>query len=174
MAAFEEFYEVSSLGQVRSLDRTISRISRWGVLTNYRKRGRVLRSWPDCQGYPTIYLCGDSRRIAVNVHRLVAKAFCVPRSGCDDVNHMDGIKSSNAASNLEWVTRKENMAHAIRTGLSDRRKSIQSKSIKTGLIAIYESATAAANALGLKSCGNISSAATGKLKTAYGFNWSYV
>lgn len=52
------------------------------------------------------------------VHRIVAKYFCDNPENKPEVNHIDGNKSNNKASNLEWVTRSENELHAYRTGLA--------------------------------------------------------
>lgn len=53
----------------------------------------------------------------IKVHTLVANAFCEKREGAGEVNHIDGNKHNNAASNLEWVTSSENKAHAWSIGL---------------------------------------------------------
>lgn len=51
------------------------------------------------------------------VHRLVAMAFVKGMVSGKEVNHIDGNKRNNAASNLEWVTKSENQLHAYKIGL---------------------------------------------------------
>ena len=61
------------------------------------------------------------------MHRLVAEAFCDNPHSKPHVNHIDGNKVNNTASNLEWVTQSENMVHAVVTGLhkpSDKQKAV--------------------------------------------------
>lgn len=54
------------------------------------------------------------------VASLVAEAFIGPRPSGKEINHIDGDHRNNAAGNLEYVTRRENMQHAYRLGLSAR------------------------------------------------------
>ena len=61
------------------------------------------------------------------VHRLVAKAFVENPRGLDIVNHIDGDKSNNNYTNLEWVTCSENTRHAIRMGLRPAICSVERK-----------------------------------------------
>ena len=54
------------------------------------------------------------------VHRLVAWEFCPGRNVDLDINHIDGNKSNNHYSNLEWVTRQENIIHSVENGLAGK------------------------------------------------------
>lgn len=92
-------YEVSDTGQVR-------RKSTGLILKQHSWDGRYLR----VSLYGTPNKC-EGR----SVHRLVADAFHGKSN--HEVNHKDGNKHNNAASNLEYVTRSENMKHAHRIGL---------------------------------------------------------
>lgn len=66
-------------------------------------------------GYLRIGFYGG--RNTVLVHRLVALAFVDGADETKQVNHKDGVKTNNAAVNLEWTTVRENMLHAYENGL---------------------------------------------------------
>lgn len=73
---------------------------------------------PSFDGYPRVYIIGDNGRGRTEiVHRLVAKMFIPNPEHKPEVNHIDGNKTHNCVSNLEWVTGWENVAHALHTGL---------------------------------------------------------
>ncbi len=72
---------------------------------------------PDESGpYPAVALSnirrGQGRHTHVRVHELVATAFLGARPAGHEVNHKNGVKTDNRASNLEWTTRSGNMRHA--------------------------------------------------------------
>ena len=81
-------------------------------------KGKVLGTQDNGNGYKLVKFQDADKRIRNKyVHRLVAEVFWDEPSW-KSVNHKDGDKSNNAMSNLEYVTAKENTAHAIQTGLT--------------------------------------------------------
>lgn len=63
---------------------------------------------------------------SVLVNRVVALRFLPNPLGLEQVNHLNGIKSHNALSNLEWSSGSDNEKHAHRTGLKSGRGSANS------------------------------------------------
>jgi hypothetical protein len=108
-------YEASSLGRIRSKDKSITFRNRWGTETTYLKPGRVLAGYRRPGKYITLALgTGTSKGKTVSVHALVASAFHPqPTPAHTWVNHIDGDKHNNAASNLEWTTPRENHLHRV-------------------------------------------------------------
>ena len=108
---YEGLYEVSNLGQVRSLDHMVTQISTAGKPFERLVRGRLRKPVLAKEGYLSLILSNGSSRKLVRVHRLVAEAFLPKGSGNLEVNHIDGDKTNNAVENLEWVSRSENIRH---------------------------------------------------------------
>jgi hypothetical protein len=93
-------YQVSDLGRVRSLDRVVK--CKNG--REFKRKGKILKQG-NKNGYKFVNLCyGNS----VSVHTLVAKAFLGERPDKMDVCHINGNKSYNRLSNLEYGTRSKN------------------------------------------------------------------
>jgi len=110
---YEGYYEVSSLGRVRSVDRYVNH----SPGTKAMKKGRVLRGGKAPNGYRTTSLSKDGTSTTHSTHTLVASAYLGRRPDGHQVNHKDGRKENNAANNLEYVTPKENTRHSWQFGL---------------------------------------------------------
>lgn len=74
----------------------------------------MLRPSVGTMGYHKVSLVipGQAKKRLVSVHRLVAQAFVPNPENKPEVNHKDLDKLNNLVGNLEWVTHKENLAHA--------------------------------------------------------------
>lgn len=115
IVGFEEHYEVSNYGDVRSKDRIVER-SKTG---DCFKAGKIRTQYVTPKGYCRLQLqSGENRRNAL-VHVLVAEAFLPNPENKPEVNHKNGEKTDNRVSNLEWVTNSENLLHAYATGLKE-------------------------------------------------------
>lgn len=151
---YEGIYQVSNMGRIRSI---VKRHSSMPRIMKQRKAGA---------GYAYVGLSLNGVQKKIPVHRLVANAFVSNPENKPEVNHIDGDKTNNTASNLEWVTSKENKKHAHRTGLYDADISNRSIPViaidtETGKTEKYKSLIDAARELGLHP-GSVSRAAKGK------------
>lgn len=108
---FEDLYEVSNLGRIRSLDHFVMQNNAYVVFERLYK-GRVMAARIPHNKYPYLHLSKNGKRKTVKIHRLVADAFVPNPERKPEVNHIDGIKINNSFSNLEWATSKENKHHA--------------------------------------------------------------
>lgn len=104
VVGFEDFYEVSEFGDVRTV----------------RKRGAIPAGYvvhPQRHSYGyrefNLYAYGRSRR--ARAHRLVAAAFIGPIEGLV-VRHKDDDPANNHYSNLELGTQQQNIADAVSRG----------------------------------------------------------
>jgi len=114
---YENKYEISNTGRVKSLSRKVERRNdSFHIIPEILKKQRVTKN-----GYATVYLAiGKSYRHFM-VHRLVADAFCKKSKQKKFVNHKDGVKLNNHFSNLEWCTDSENKKHAYKIGLMSQK-----------------------------------------------------
>ena len=115
---FEGLYQVSNMGRVRSVDRVVT-FKDGGMR---KLKGKVLKSYLNNVGYELLKLSNDGRGNTKTVHRLVLETF-KPHVNMNDlqVNHIDGNKSNNHLTNLEWVTARDNILHAHDLGLIKNR-----------------------------------------------------
>lgn len=116
---YEGMYDVSTVGRVRSYLNP----------TGFGKDERLttptlLKPQTHRLGYLYVTLRKDGKGHKGYIHILMGKTFIPNPENKPEVNHIDGIKTSNILSNLEWNTRVENMDHARRTGLLDVEDSL--------------------------------------------------
>nr|DAU35754.1 MAG TPA: homing endonuclease [Caudoviricetes sp.] len=87
---------------------------------------KFLSQKPDNLGYVVYHLYDSNigQNKAYKAHRLVMMLFC-PTEGMENlqINHIDGVKTNNVISNLEWCTAYYNNKHARDTGLNNISKS---------------------------------------------------
>jgi hypothetical protein len=120
-------------------------------------------------GYAIVYV-GD--HALKRVHRLVAEAFHPNPEGKADVNHINGNKLDNRATNLEWTTHQENMAHATATDLK-KKMPVAQVDAQGNEIARFASTGDAAKKLGLtKTC--VFNVCSGRSKQTGGLYFKYV
>lgn len=139
---YEGIYQVSDWGHVRSLNRTIENQNGELQLIS----GKDLKLSSDRYGYLQVYLTQNYQTQLFKVHHLVAETFLPPPLGkvgskldsyC--LNHIDGNKQNNRATNLEWITHAANQQHAIDTGLFNSSGSqTQSKLTAAEVLDIWE------------------------------------
>lgn len=109
---YEGAYEVSDVGQVRSLDRVAR--TRWGG--TYPIQGQVLAPTVQTNGYKYVSLKADGTTRRVQVHVLVLEAFVGPRPERHQARHLDGGRLNNALANLAWGTASANIRDKTRHG----------------------------------------------------------
>lgn len=107
------YLEVSSIGRVRRLERLLEvapRNEKGKSLGNFRKRieGGVVKQHVLSNGYYSVDVVYTGKRHRFLAHRLVAFAFVPGHFEGATVDHIDGDRLNNRATNLQWVTRQEN------------------------------------------------------------------
>ena len=166
---FEGLYEVSNLGNIKSL----SKIN--------KNKNKLVAQRVQNNGYIHVCLSKNGKTQIKTVHRIVAQAFLPPIEGKKEINHINGIKTDNRAENLEWVSHRENVIHAISNGLFFDIRKIKDRSyaskpvakIKDGIVVkTYKSMSDAAK------CENISLSAmqwrTTHNSVVNGYSWKHL
>ena len=160
---FEGLYQISNFGRVKSLYKNIIR-----------------KPQKQSNGYLFLTLHKDKKIYNLNIHRAVAIHFLGKKSDME-VNHIDGDKENNCVNNLEWVTKKENQRHAVKTGLrrtGDYANTFNMKPIlcyaivDNSFIGEFDSTKRAAKELGLDAS-TITKILKGKKKTTKGYKFIY-
>ena len=156
-------YQVSNLGRIRSCRK---KHNEWRLITPGLTN----------DGYECVNIRTDNgKRKTFSVHRLVAKAFVSGYSDGLQVNHKDENTRNNCASNLEWITQRENNIYG--TAIERRmrtvvRRMVIQMTMNGEPIARYYGPCDAARAVGICHSG-IYAACNGKQKKAGGYRWKW-
>lgn len=163
IAGYEGLYEISDRGNVRSL--------------NFKHTGKtkILKFSDSRDGYFRVTFCKEGIRRNMFVHRLVAEAFIPNTNKLETVNHKDEDKHNNNVSNLEWMSRADNLRYGtrIKRAADALSKPVQKLDKSTGkLLATFPSTQEAERVTGI-SQSSIAKCCLGKLKSAGGYVWRY-
>lgn len=118
---FPDRYEVSTTGLVRSKS-YIKTVARNGKLVQWLTKPQILAAAVTKNGYYQVSLQCDGKAISKTVHSLVALIFVKGYIEGLEVNHKDSNRLNNHFSNLEWVTRQDNVIHSYNDGLNSNAK----------------------------------------------------
>ena len=183
---FDGMYEVSNLGNVRSVDREKIQWNRYKNTKRFYK-GTLLKQH-NLKGYNAVSMWKKGKMYNLQVHRLVAKAFLKNPNNYPCVNHIDGNKKNNKLNNLEWCTYSHNTKEAYRLGLKvigeKQKNQIKQLGLKSGkkvvqkdmlgnIINIFDSGRQASLKLGI-SQGNISMCCNGIRKSTGNYLFEYL
>lgn len=155
---FEDLYEISSNGEVRSIHPRF-------------KNKSVLKQGTHFKGYKQVTLCKKGVQKTFSVHRLVASAFIPNPDNLPCINHKDEDKTNNNVENLEWCSYYYNNVYGQRLTKSALKRGIPVRCIETDTV--YPSAYYAQRETKIWQSG-ISNCCNGKAKTAGGFHWEFV
>ncbi len=166
---YEGLYQVSNLGNVKSLTRKCRCILVDGREWERTVNERLLRPSIDRDGYYVVGLSKNNIHKYVRIHRLVLESFCPIHYKDLVVNHKDGNVKNNKLSNLEWVDVQGNIVHKYKTLFYKQHASKRVKCLENNQL--FYSANDAMLYYGKK---GLDSCAVGRTKSYCQLHWQYV
>lgn len=163
---FEGLYEVSNLGNVRSLN-----YHNWGIVKN-------LTPTADKFGYLRVCLSKNDRQYNGIVYRMVAQAFIENPDNFPQINHINEDKSDNRVENLEWCDCLYNNNHGTRNNrISQSKRNTKCKKViqmdlDGNVLREWVSLNEVMRVLGFNAA-FVARCCHGVKPTAYGYKWQY-
>jgi hypothetical protein len=180
---YEQYYQVSNLGKLRSKPREIKRRN-----GHYVMPSKILTLQKNNHGYMYFQTKVDKQYKKLYIHRAVCMAFIPNTNNKPHVNHMDSNPLNNNVSNLEWVTHIENMHHAMNAGrfeasfaktvekfkktIEDKQIPVVGTNIKTGEEVRFKSINEAGRHFN-NDAASICNCCKGIRQTSHGYRWEY-
>ena len=172
---YENLYEVSNYGNVRSLDHY--RNNNNGIAF---QKGKILKPGIQNTGYASVVLSKEGKTKCYKVHRLVAETFIPNTNNYKCVNHKDENKLNNMVENLEWCNHEYNNNYGTKQERYKKsmRKSVGRKvnqyDLEGNFIKKWNCFAEIEEYLNKKRAGTpIWMCCNKKIKTAYGYKWEY-
>lgn len=178
LVGYENSHEVSSYGNVRSIDRVVKE-HRNGKIFEKRIKGKLLSFIESDQGYLSVGISNNGIDKNYLVHHLVALTFLGPCPKGYQVNHIDGRKKNNRYTNLEYVLPSDNINHGINSGLitntvqiESMKNALKGKGVRVRCLETgdtFNTMTEAAEYFNISLCSVSESAKDGKSHSGYTF-----
>lgn len=172
---YEGYYQISNLGNVRSLDRIVEQVCGKDKTRTQKNlyKGKILKTHVINSGYVVVDLCKNHKSKKYLVHRLVGNAFLEKNKNNSQINHKDENKLNNCVENLEWCTPLYNSTYL------DKHKKVALKisnivlqfDLNNNFIASYVGSNHASSLTNVPSRGIRKSCNSGK--PYKGFIWKY-
>jgi len=109
---YKGYYKISNIGRIKSLVRPMTMANGVVGLLYEKEMNPMIRK----SGYYCTEFSKNGQRKHFLVHRLLAITFLPNPKNLPCVNHIDGVRTNNNLTNLEWCTQAENLIHAYKIG----------------------------------------------------------
>ena len=175
---YENMYQISNIGQVKSLEHNVQQKNRWGQTISRIQKSRLMKIHINKNGYFRVVLHKNGIEKNYSVHRLVYEAFVGEIPDGMQVNHINEIKTDNRVVNLNLMTPKENSNWGTRnervsekqTNGKNSKPVLKIDPISNEIVAEFPSAKEAERQTGFN---HINLWCRGERKSADGFIWKY-